>query len=58
MEVALAKMPPEVRHLCQRVMDGAKLTALAAELGISRRQVNNLLAQAKQHLEDAGFDEV
>jgi RNA polymerase sigma factor (sigma-70 family) len=58
MEVALAKMPPDVRHLCQRVMDGAKPTALAAELGISRRQVNNLLAQARQHLEDAGFGEV
>jgi len=28
------------------------------ELGNSRRQVNNLLAQAKQHLEDAGFGEM
>lgn len=55
MEVAFAKMPPEVRHLCQRVMDGAAPTALATELGISRRQVNNLLAQARQFLEEAEF---
>jgi RNA polymerase sigma factor (sigma-70 family) len=53
--VAFNKMPPEVRRVCQRLMEGAKPWPLATELGISRRQVSNLLAEAKRYLEEAGF---
>lgn len=56
-EHALGSMPPEVRELCMRVMGGEKPTALARELGISRHRVRQMLDQAREHLERAGFDQ-
>ncbi len=53
--VALRRMPPQARDVCQRLMAGQKAAAIARECQISRRQVRNLLAVARQYLEDAGL---
>jgi RNA polymerase sigma factor (sigma-70 family) len=57
LEFALASMPDGVRNLCSRVMGGESPTALARELGISRRRVRRMLDEAREHLERAGFGE-
>jgi RNA polymerase sigma factor (sigma-70 family) len=55
LDFALASMPPDIRDVCQRVMDGVTPAKVARQLGVSRRRVRNMLAAARQHLERAGF---
>lgn len=50
---ALQQMPADVRHVCQRRMDGT-VTSVARDLGLSRRQVRNRLRKVRPHLEHAG----
>jgi RNA polymerase sigma factor (sigma-70 family) len=54
-ESGLAAMPPEVSDVCRRVMGGS-ISSAADELGTTRRQVRNVLAEARPFVEDAGID--
>lgn len=53
---ALREMPPAIREVCQRVMAGTVKSA-SRELGMSRRQIGNVLEHARSYLEQAGFGE-
>lgn len=53
-EHAIREMPEAIREVCQRVMAGTERSA-ARDLGVSRRQVRNLLEVARSYLEQAGF---
>ena len=53
---ALATMPEPLRALCRRLMEGASPTALARELGISRRRVRRLVDEAGGYLRRAGLE--
>jgi RNA polymerase sigma factor (sigma-70 family) len=52
---ALFQMPVEMRDDCRRVMGGT-VTSAARDLGVSRRQVRNTLAETKPYLERAGYE--
>lgn len=54
-DFALASMPPDIRDLSSRVMQGETPTALARELGVSRYRVRRMLADAREHMKRAGF---
>lgn len=53
-EHGLDSLPEHLRDVCRRVMGGSVLSA-SRELGISRRQVRNSLAEARPYFERAGF---
>jgi RNA polymerase sigma factor (sigma-70 family) len=52
---ALSQMPAAVHDVCRRVMGGT-VTSAARDLGVSRRQVRKVLAEAKPYFEWAGFE--
>jgi RNA polymerase sigma factor (sigma-70 family) len=54
LQLALDSLPDNLRRLCERLMEIGK-TRLAAELGISTRQVGNLIEQILPTLLRAGF---
>ncbi|MEX0718358.1 MAG: sigma-70 family RNA polymerase sigma factor [Planctomycetaceae bacterium] len=54
---AMASAPVHLRDVLRRVMGGSVVSA-ARELGVSRRQIRNALAQAREHFERAGFGEL
>lgn len=56
-ELALAELPAPLRDVCRRVMGGS-ITSAARELGRSRRQIRNALAEARPYLERAGFGDL
>ncbi len=58
LEFALASMPPHLRDLCVRVIGGETPTALARELGVSRRQFRKMLDEARRYFEQAGFGDL
>ena len=51
---ALEAMPEDLRDVCRRVMGGS-ISSAARELGTSRRQIRNALAESRLWLERAGF---
>ncbi len=51
---ALDVMPEDLRDVCRRVMGGS-IASAARELGTSRRQIRNALAESRPWLERAGF---
>ena len=51
---ALGGMPEHLRDVCRRVMGGS-ISSAARELGTSRRQIRNALAESRLWLERAGF---
>jgi RNA polymerase sigma factor (sigma-70 family) len=53
--VALSRMPQNIRQVCSQLMAGATATTLARRMGISRRQMRHLLAEARTRLEEAGL---
>ncbi len=52
---ALAEMPGYMRDICRRYMGGS-IAAAAAEAGLSRRQVRQIIAEAKPFFEQVGID--
>lgn len=54
---ALSQMPSELREVCRRVMGGS-ISSAARELGRSRRQIRNVLAEARAYFERAGFGDL
>ncbi|MEX2670896.1 MAG: sigma-70 family RNA polymerase sigma factor [Phycisphaeraceae bacterium] len=52
--VAMAKLPPKVRSIAKRLMH-ASPTAVAKEMGISRRQVRNAIDEMEGVFRDAGL---
>ena len=54
---ALSEMPSELRDVCRRVMGGS-ISSAARELGRSRRQIRNVLAEARAYFERAGFGDL
>lgn len=53
-EHAFRQMPQPLRDVCRRVMGGS-ISSAARELGTSRRQIRNALAEARPYFERAGF---
>jgi RNA polymerase sigma-70 factor, ECF subfamily len=51
---AIATMPPDLQNMCDRLM-GRTVTAVARDLGTSRRQVRGAIATIRRHFERAGF---
>jgi len=56
-EHALHQMPAPLRDVCRRVMGGS-ISSAARELGRSRRQIRNALAEARAYFERAGLGDV
>lgn len=54
---ALSEMPSELRDVCRRVMGGS-ISSAARELGRSRRQIRNVLAEARAYFERAGLGDL
>jgi hypothetical protein len=54
LETVLESLPEDLRPLCERLMVITR-TELAAELGISARQLGHQLARIRTYLERAGF---
>ncbi len=52
---ALAQMPAGLRDICRRLMGGT-VASVANEIGLSRRQVRNMIASAKPFFEQVGID--
>lgn len=51
----IGTIPPELRDSCRRLMVHSA-TALARELGTSRRQVRGVVATLRRYFERAGFE--
>ena len=51
---ALAALPPQLRAIARRLMQGTE-NAVARELGISRRQLHKAVDAIRKHLERNGF---
>lgn len=51
---ALKELPAPIHEVCRRVMGGS-ISLAARELGQSRRQIRNALAEARAYFERAGF---
>lgn len=52
---ALAELPPEIEDVYRRLMNGT-VASVARELGISRRCLRSLMAEATSHFEKKGFE--
>jgi RNA polymerase sigma-70 factor (ECF subfamily) len=55
---ATDRMPPQVRDVCRRLMDGGSESSVARDLGLSRRQVRNAMELAREELRRAGLEEI
>lgn len=53
---AVRGLPPELRRVCERIMDGTPASA-ARDLGISRRQVRSAMEKIRSHFESAGLED-
>ena len=51
---ALRSMPAVAGDVCRRLMNGS-VSSVARDLGTSRRQIRNAIAEAREHLQEAGF---
>ena len=54
LDSAFESMPPKTVDVCRALMNGS-ISSAARDLGTSRRQVRNAVAEAREHLEFAGF---
>jgi len=52
---ATERMPPAVREVCRQFMAGGTESSVARDLGVSRRQVRNAMAVARDELRRAGL---
>ena len=50
----LRRMPPRLRDVCRRLA-ASNASAVARQMGISRRQLRKLVAEVRRYFEDAGL---
>ena len=54
LEAAFESMDPKTVRVCRALMNGS-ISSAARDLGTSRRQIRNAIAEAREHLQEAGF---